>query len=75
MATETIGDYEIEYSGIHLADVEGWGAFVTIFGPSRNPMHRNEVFPHQRVAVETVFRTEGEAEQEARRVALTMLKH
>ncbi|HJV81155.1 hypothetical protein [Noviherbaspirillum sp.] len=75
MAQETIGEFDIEYSGIRLADVEGWGAYVAIYGPSHNPMHRNEVFPHQRVAVETVFPTERAAEEEARKIAMTLLKH
>jgi hypothetical protein len=71
--TEQIGDYEIEYAGEHLADVDGWGAFVTIYGPSTNPMHRNALVPHQRVAVEHVFASEEEAQAEARTAALTML--
>ena len=50
--TEQIGDYEIEYAGEHLADVDGWAAFVTVYGPSTNPMHRNALVSHQRVAVE-----------------------
>jgi hypothetical protein len=73
MATEQIGDYEIEYAGEHLAEMEGWGAFVTVYGPSTNPMHRNAIVSHQRVAVEHVFATEEEAQGEARTVALTML--
>jgi hypothetical protein len=74
MGTETIGEYEIEYSGVHLIESEGWAAYVTIYGPSANPMHRNSIFPTQRVSVESVFPTEAEAETEARRVALSMIK-
>jgi hypothetical protein len=72
--TERIGDYEIEYSGAKLADVDGWAAYVTIYGPSTNPMHRNNIVPSQRVAVEQVFPNEQEAEAEARKAALAMLK-
>jgi hypothetical protein len=74
MRSETIGEYEIEYSGVLLPEGEGWGAYVSIYGPSPNPMHRNNIFPNQHVSVETVFATEQEAEAEARRVALSMIK-
>jgi hypothetical protein len=71
--TEQIGDYEIDYAGEHLTEVEGWGAFVTIYGPSTNPMHRNALVAHQRVAVEHVFVSEEEALAEARVAALALL--
>lgn len=74
MRTETIGSYEIEYCGIPLPNGEGWGAQVAIYGPSRNPMHRNSVFPAQRVSVTAVFDNEAAAEAEARKVAVSMLK-
>ncbi len=73
MPTEQIGDYEIEYEGVKMTDVEGWGAYVTIYGPSANPMHRNSIVPTQRVAVEHVFATEAEASAEARKAAKAML--
>lgn len=72
--TEHIGDYEIEYAGVKLDDVDGWAAFVTIYGPSSNPMHRNDIVPHQRVAVEQVFASEQDAEAEALRAAQAMLE-
>jgi hypothetical protein len=37
-------------------------------------MHRNNIVPSQRVAVEQVFPNEQEAEAEARKAALAMLK-
>lgn len=73
MAEETVGEYVIEYSGMQLVSGEGWGAYVTIYGPSPNPMHRNALVSEQRVSVETIFPTESAAEEEARRVALSML--
>lgn len=73
MASETMGEYEIEYEGLPLTDVEGWAAWLTIYGPSSNPMHRNSVFPTQRVSVETVFPSQEAAEAEARKVGLAML--
>lgn len=75
MASETVGEYEIEYEGEELPEVGGWGAFLTIYGPSSNPMHRNSVFPTQRVSVETVFPSREEAQAEARKIALTMIGH
>lgn len=74
MPTEQIGEYEIEYEGVKMTDVDGWGAYVTIYGPSANPMHRNSIVPNQRVAVETVFASEDEARDEARKAALAMLE-
>jgi hypothetical protein len=73
VASDTVGDYEIEYSGARLDDVDGWAAWVTIYGPSSNPMHRNSVIPTQRVALEEVFASEAEAETRAHEVALAML--
>lgn len=75
MATEQLGDYEIEYSGVQLPESEDWGAWVEVFGPSPNPMHRQPVIPSQRVAVETRFGSQQEAEQAARRIALEMVEH
>jgi hypothetical protein len=37
-------------------------------------MHRNDIFPSQRVSVDAVFPNEKEAEMEARKVALSMLR-
>jgi hypothetical protein len=71
---EQRGDYEIDYSGVKLTDVEGWAAYVAIYGPSPNPMHRNSIVPSQRVAVEQVFATEAEAEAAAHEAALGMCK-
>jgi hypothetical protein len=72
--TEQSGEYEIEYMGVKLDDVDGWAAQVTIYGPSTNPMHRNAIVPQQRVAVEQVFATVQEAEAEALRAAHAMLE-
>jgi hypothetical protein len=72
--TEQLGEYEIDYSGVKLTDVDGWAAYVTIYGPSPNPMHRNSIVPAQRVAVERVFDTEAEAEAEARKAAVSMIE-
>lgn len=73
MPTRTVGPYEIEYSGIALSEAGGWGSHVTIYGPSSNPMHRNTVFPPQRVCIERVFPDEAAAEAEALKVALAKI--
>ena len=74
MPTEQLGEYEIDYSGVRMTDVDGWAAYVTVYGPSPNPMHRNSIVPPQRVAVEHVFATEAEAEAEAHKVAVAMVE-
>jgi hypothetical protein len=74
MASEQLGQYEIEYSGVRLPDVDGWAAWLEIFGPTHNPMHRNAIFPAQRVALETLFATQHEAETEARRIGHQMIE-
>ena len=73
MGSESVGEYDIEYSGVRLDDVDGWAAWVAIYCPGSNPMHRNSVVPGQRVALEQVFATESDAEAEAHTVALAML--
>ncbi len=73
MATEKIGDYQIEYASMRITEVGGWSAWLTIYGPSRNPMHRNDILPHQRVAVAHVFSSAEDAERRARVAGLAML--
>lgn len=75
MQTEQIGDYEVEFGGEKLADSEDWAAYAAVYGPSPNPMHRNSLFPHQRVAVESVFSTEAEAASAALKIAKEMFEH
>ena len=74
MPSEQIGDYEIDYSGVPLEVGAGWGAQLTIYGPSSNPMHQNSVFPTQRVSLETVFPDAATAEAEAHKIGLAMLE-
>lgn len=73
MPSKVIGTYDIEYAGVRLADDSGWAAHLTIYAPSANPMHRNTVFPDQRVAVDRAFSTQQEAEQAALAVAIEKL--
>ncbi|HEY6772633.1 MAG TPA: hypothetical protein VN019_06835 [Oxalicibacterium sp.] len=74
MPYETIGDHEIEYEAEQIGGTEQWAAYLTIYGPSTNPMHRNNIFPRQHVCVEEVFMTKEEAEAGALRAAETLLK-
>jgi hypothetical protein len=74
MQSETIGRYEIEYSGEQLPNSQEWGAWVTVYGPSNNPMHRNPIVPHHRVALDSHFESESAAEQEAQKVAHALVE-
>ncbi|MFL9925949.1 hypothetical protein PQR62_16855 [Herbaspirillum lusitanum] len=76
MPTEHKGDYDIEYSGVRLiGDTDEWIANLAIFGPSTNPMHRNAVFPLQRVSPDKVFDDEKSAEEEAHKAGVEMLEN
>lgn len=74
MPDEIIGEYEIEYSSARLPESEHWAAMVAVYGPSPSPMHRNCIFPSQRVSVEAVFTSAEQAESEAHRVALLLIE-
>lgn len=75
MTSEKIGEYDVEYSAVPAVSGEGWVAHVAIYGQSPNPMHRNCIFPEQRVSLEKVFSSSEKAEEEAYRVAVTLLEH
>ena len=74
MPTEQVGDYEVEYAGVRVIGGDEWVAQVAIFGHSINPIHRNPVFPVQRVLPDQTFADEKAAEQGARQVAHEMLE-
>ena len=73
MPSEKIGEYEIEYTAVKILDGETWEAHLAIYGSSANPMHRKEIFPAQRVCVETAFPSREAAQAEARAVAISMI--
>lgn len=76
MRSEQIGEFEIEYSGVQLPEGAGWAAYLSIYGPSPNPMHRNNIFHLQRVCPDAEFPSEDEAEAEAHRIGVEMVaKH
>jgi hypothetical protein len=74
MPDTTIADHEIEYEGVPVAGTQQWAAYLTIYGPSTNPMHRNSLFPRQHVAVDEVFLTKEAAEEGALKVAKSLLQ-
>jgi len=73
MPSEKIGEHDIEYEGVEIPGTEQWAAYLAVFGPSTNPMHRNSVFPHQHVATEEVFTSKEAAEAAALAFAKTLL--
>ncbi len=75
MSYEVMGEYEIEYAGARLPESEHWAAMVAVYGPSHSPMHRNCIFPSQRVSMGAVFTSAEQAEAEAHKVALQLLEH
>lgn len=74
MQSGKIGEHDIEYEAVQVAGTEQWAAYLAIYGPSTNPMHRNNVFPHQHVCVNETFMSKEEAEAGALAAAETLLK-
>ncbi|HEX2603516.1 MAG TPA: hypothetical protein VHL60_02495 [Oxalicibacterium sp.] len=74
MPYATIAEHEVEYEGVAIAGTPQWAAYLTIYGSSANPMHRNSLFPRQHVAVDEVFLTKEAAEEGALKVARTLLQ-
>lgn len=64
----------MEYEGVPVAGTQQWAAYLAIYGPSTNPMHRNSLFPRQQVAVDKAFLTKEAAEEGALAVAETLLQ-
>lgn len=73
MRTEQIKGHDIEATGLRVLDSAHWTAYLAIYGPGTNPMHRNSVFPYQQVCVEDVFSSEQAAQEAALKVARAML--
>jgi hypothetical protein len=66
MPEESVGQYGIEYEAVELGEVAGWAAYVTVYGPSANPMHRSALYPRQRVHPDVVYPDRTAAERAAR---------
>ena len=61
MPTKYIDNYEIEFSAEPLEGSNQWAAYVAVYGPSANPMHRNNIMHKHRVAAEQQLPDEGSA--------------
>jgi hypothetical protein len=73
MPAKNIDGYEVEFTGERLEGTSQWGAFVSIYAPSSNPMHMMNVFPKRRVSADLALMDQRSAEAEAERVALKIL--
>ncbi|WP_395400188.1 hypothetical protein ACHMW6_22880 [Pseudoduganella sp. UC29_106] len=73
MPTKSIDGFEVEFTGEKLEGTAQWGAYVSIFAPSANPMHMNNVCPKRRVSADLTFLDQHVAEAEAERAASIIL--
>lgn len=73
MPAKNIDSYLIEFTGELLEGSEQWAAYVSIFSPSDNPMHMNNIYPKQRVSAELTLPDQLAAEAEAERAASIIL--
>lgn len=73
MPTKIIDGYEVEFTGELLEGTKLWGAYVTIYTPSRNPMHMTNIYPKRRVSADLTLSDQHVAEAEAERAAAVIL--
>lgn len=74
MPAKNIDGYEVEFTGELLDGTRQWGAYVSIFAPSSNPMHMTHIHPKRRVSADMTFLDQHSAESEAERAALKILE-
>jgi hypothetical protein len=74
MPIKNIDNYEVEFTGELLEGSEQWGAYVSIYSPSNNPMHMTNIYPKRRVSADLTLLDQHAAEEEAERAASTILK-
>lgn len=74
MQSEKIGNFQIEYSARPLRIAGAWGAWVSVYGPSPNPMHRNPIFPARRVAPDRQYADKAAAQEQARIFAHSLVE-
>lgn len=74
MPIKMIDGYEVEYTGELLEGTAQWGAFVSIYAPSSNPMHMAHIYPKRRVSADLKLMDQHSAEAEAERAATLILK-
>lgn len=75
MPTKIIDGYEVEFTGELLEGTAQWGAYVSIYAPSNNPMHMSHIYPKRRVSADLTLSDQHVAEAEAERAASEILKH
>jgi len=74
LPTKNIDGYQVEFLGELLEGSRQWGAYVSITGPSDNPMHLNSLYPKRRVSADLTLPDKRAAEAEAERAALAILE-
>ncbi|WP_295994672.1 hypothetical protein [Rugamonas sp.] len=74
MPTKNIDSYEIEFTGELLEGTGQWGAYVSIFAPSSNPMHMTNIYPKRRVSADLTFSDQHIAEAEAEKAVPIILQ-
>lgn len=73
MPTKIVDGYELDFTSQKLEGCSFWGAYVTIYMPSSNPMHMDTIFARQRVSADLRFPDEASATAEAESAALKIL--
>jgi hypothetical protein len=74
MPAKTIDGYEVEFTAEPLEGCGLWGAYVSIYAPSDNPMHLNSIYPKQRVAADVALDSEAAAQTAAEQAAMDILQ-
>jgi len=74
MPTKSVDGYEIEFTGELLEGTKQWGAYVSIFAPSANPMHMIHIYPKRRVSADLTLLDQRSAEAEAERAAMKIVE-
>lgn len=74
MPAKNIDGYEVEFTGELLDGTRQWGAYVSIFAPSSNPMHMTNICPKRRVSADLTLLDQRSAEAEAERAAMKILQ-
>jgi hypothetical protein len=74
MPAKIIDGYEVEFTGELLEGTGQWGAYVSIYAPSNNPMHMTNIYPKRRVSADLTLSDRQVAEAEAERAAAVILQ-
>ncbi len=66
--------YEVNYTAERLQGCKLWGAYVAIYAPSSNPMHRLNLLRKRRVSADHPFATAADAVAQAREAAVKLVE-